>query len=289
MKLGVAVVNYRSAADTDGLVRSIVARRADEPVEIAIVDNSDDDLAATVAFARANGVGCVVIHGHGNVGYAAGNNLAAAHLLGQGASVLWVLNPDTRVVQGRLTALGDVVGVAATSVRADDGRTRPGTGAISRWTGQSGGAGGLAYVAGHSLVVGARAWQRLGGLSERYFLFFEEADLAVRCRALGVAASTVTEIVVTHAGGSATGATTDLRGKSTTAYFHASRSCVIFFRTHHRWRVPVVVAARLGYAAKVLRVAGRPGAKAVVRGLAAGLRARLPAAPAARMPAGDRA
>jgi N-acetylglucosaminyl-diphospho-decaprenol L-rhamnosyltransferase len=276
MKLGIAVVDYRSAADTEGLIRSIVDRRADETVAIAIVDNGDEpaDLEPAVAFARANGVECHVVGGHGNVGYAAGNNLAAAHLIRNGATVIWVLNPDTRVVDGHLKALAGVVGVAATSVRRSKaGPTRPGTGAISLWTGRSGPGGGLTYVAGHSLVVDATTWQRLGGLSERFFLFFEEADLAVRCRALGIAASSVPEIVVTHAGGSATGATTDLRDKSATAYFHASRSCVIFFRRHRPWRLPVVVAARLGYAAKVLRVAGIGGATAVMRGVFAGLTA----------------
>jgi N-acetylglucosaminyl-diphospho-decaprenol L-rhamnosyltransferase len=272
MKLGIAVVDYRSAADTEGLIRSVVDRRAGEPVAIAVVDNGDEPAALepAVAFARANGVECDVISGHGNVGYAAGNNLAAAHLIANGATVIWVLNPDTRIVDGHLKALGDVDGVAATCV---DEKGRPGTGAISLWTGKSGAGKGLTYVSGHSLVVDSTTWQRLDGLSERYFLFFEEADLAVRCRALGIAASCVTEIVVTHAGGSATGATTDLRDKSTTAYFHASRSCLIFFRRHRPWRVPVVVAARLGYAAKVLRVTGTSGATAVVRGVIAGLTA----------------
>ena len=270
MKLGIAIVDYRSAADTEGLIRSIVDRRTDEAVEIAIVDNGADDLAPAIEFARANGVECTVISGQGNVGYAAGNNLAAARLIANGATVIWVLNPDTRVVEGHLKALADVDGVASTCVQE---KGRPGTGAISLWTGRSGARKGLTYVSGHSLVASRTAWERLGGFSERFFLFFEEADLAVRCRALGIAASSVPEIVVTHAGGSATGATTDLRDKSPTAYFHASRSCVIFFRRHRPWRLPVVVAARLGYAARVLRVAGTGGASAVLRGVIAGLRA----------------
>lgn len=266
--LGIAIVNYRSASDTDALVRSIVARRADEPVTIAIVDNSDDPLDATVAFARAHGLGCHLIHGHGNVGYAAGNNLAARRLLGDGASVIWVLNPDTRVIAGPLRALLRVTGIASTTVAPPDGPARDGTGAINLWTGRSGGTG-LTYVAGHSLVLGRDAWHALGGLSERFFLYFEEADLAVRGGRLAIPTETVAEVVVTHAGGTAT----DPRTKSTTAYFHASRSCVIFFRRHHPRRLPVVVAARLGYAARVLAAAGRGRATAVVRGVVAGLRA----------------
>jgi N-acetylglucosaminyl-diphospho-decaprenol L-rhamnosyltransferase len=262
--LGIAIVNYRTASDTDALVRGIVARRHDEQVTIAIVDNGDEApaLLGTVAFARESGLGCHLIHGHGNVGYAAGNNLAGAALLDAGASVIWVLNPDARVIAGSLAALVGVTGIAS---------THNGTGAISLWTGRSN-RKGLTYVAGHSLVIGRAAWQKLGGLSERYFLYFEEADLAERSGRLGIPTTAIGDVVVTHAGGTAT----DLRAKAPTAYFHASRSCMIFFRRHHPGRLPVVIVARLGYAARVFGAggAGRSGrATAVLKGLLAGLRA----------------
>ncbi|HKT01474.1 MAG TPA: hypothetical protein VJT31_18280, partial [Rugosimonospora sp.] len=102
--LGIAIVNFRSAGDTAELVRSVVDRAGDPVprVALAIVDNSDqaEELRRVVARAAGRGVVATLIHGQGNIGYAAGNNLAAAWLLDQGADVLWVLNPDTRITGG---------------------------------------------------------------------------------------------------------------------------------------------------------------------------------------------
>ncbi|WP_433609666.1 glycosyltransferase family 2 protein [Dactylosporangium sp. CA-139114] len=288
--LGIAIVNYRSADDTAALVRSIVAHH-DDPnlaVAIAIVDNSDEpaEVAPIAEHARRCGMVSTVLHGHGNVGYAAGNNLAASWLLGQGAGVVWVLNPDTRIVAGRLTAAFETLRcggpvIAATTSAAPDGSGHPDLGAIDLWTGRSGrpaagvAAAGrtLTYVAGHSVLVNRDAWLALGGFSEDFFLFFEEADLAVRSARLGIPTTVVAGLTVEHAGGGSTGATADLRAKSQITYFHASRSCMIFFRKHHRKRVPAAFAARLAYAARVLPAGGPAAASAVVRGAIAGLRA----------------
>ncbi|MFV2013198.1 MULTISPECIES: hypothetical protein [unclassified Micromonospora] len=290
--LGISIVNYRSAADTAGLIRSIVAGRAAGPqatgprVAIAIVDNSDQaaELSEIAGSAERAGVAVRVIAGHGNVGYAAGNNLAATWLLAEGADVIWVLNPDTRIVGGVLASALDVLragdrAIGATASAAPGGG--PDLGMVDLWTGQSGrppasgvaGSSKLVYAAGHSLLVTRRAWQDLGGFSEDFFLFYEEADMALRAARLVIPTTAVPDLAVEHTGGVATGATADMTVKSTTAYFHASRSCMVFFRKHYRHRVPFAAAARLGYAAKALLARRPDAATAVIRGTVAGLRA----------------
>jgi N-acetylglucosaminyl-diphospho-decaprenol L-rhamnosyltransferase len=298
--LGIAIVNYRNAHDTAELVRSLAAANhsaanhgapnhsAIAPVAVAVVDNSDQmaELEAVVRFAREQGMHAQLIHGHGNVGYAAGNNLAAAWLLREGADVLWVLNPDTRLTDGAVTAVLEIRrhgerAIGATPVAGTGRSPHPGFGVLDLWTGQSGqfspgAAGGsrkLTYVAGHSLVITRRAWEDLGGLSDDFFLFYEEADLAVRCNRLGIPLTALPTPTVAHPGGATTGATTDLTRKSTLTYFHASRSCIIFFRKHYRRRLPIAVTARLAYAAKVFLRGSAGAAGAVLGGLAAGLRA----------------
>jgi len=274
--VGIAIVNYRTAEDTDGLVRSIVARNTGTatPVAIALVDNSAQQaqLAATVELATRNDIRCRLIAGHGNVGYAAGNNLAGRWLLDIGADVIWVLNPDTRLERGTPGQALDLLRFADRAVAATAAQPV----AVDLWTGRSGpglaSARRLPYVAGHSLLATRKAWEDLDGFSEDFFLFYEEADLAVRCAGLGIPTTTVPELVVSHAGGRATGARTDLRRKSRTAYFHASRSCMVFFRKHYPARLPMALAARLLYAGKVLLVAGPAAATAIVRGAIAGLR-----------------
>jgi GT2 family glycosyltransferase len=287
--LGIAIVNYMSAEDTAVLVRSVVARSSSGlRVAMAIVDNSDQPalLAPVVDFATTNGIATTLIHGHGNVGYAAGNNLAAGWLLRFGVDVIWVLNPDTRITGGSLGAVRDLLRTgdraigATTTSAAPDGSVRADLGMLDLWTGQSGqapadgsGRGSkLIYAAGHSLVVTRRAWDDLNGFSEDFFLFFEEADLTVRSTQLGIPTTVIADLTVDHAGGGATGATRKLNSKSVSTYFHASRSCMIFFRKHYRTRLPVAVAARLLYAGKALLLSGPRAASAVVRGTLMGLR-----------------
>lgn len=278
--LGIAVVNYESAIDVRGLMASLAERSSDANLAlfVAIVDNSDrpDPLDEAVSLAHQAGMTCKTFHGQGNVGYAGGNNLAAAWLLDQGVDAIWILNPDTRVVSGRLGSALDALGpdtraIAATS-RPETGT--PDVAAINRWTGQSSPGetiSGLAYPSGHSLLIGRSAWAELDGLGSKYFLFYEEADLAMRARRLGIPTNVAADIAVAHGGGGSTGATYELRRKSRVTYFHASRSCMIFFRKHYPARLPVALAARLFYAARVLRQAGPTASLAVLRGLTAGL------------------
>ncbi|MEH0933654.1 glycosyltransferase family 2 protein [Micromonospora psammae] len=283
--LGIAIVNYRSADDCAGLVRSLVAHHTGTRprVAVAIVDNSDQrrELEPVAEFVRRHGLLVRVIHGHGNVGYAAGNNRAARWLLEAGADVVWVLNPDTRITGGALASAlqlrraGDCAIGATTSVDAAGG-TRPDLGTLDLWTGRSGQppAGPsrtLTYVAGHSVLLTRAAFEKLDGFTEDFFLFYEEADVAVRAARLGIPVTVVADLQVDHAGGGATGASRDLRAKSLTTYFHASRSCIIFFRKHHRRRLPLAALARLLYAGRALVVAGPKAAAAVVRGTVAGL------------------
>ncbi|MEV4542224.1 glycosyltransferase family 2 protein [Micromonospora echinaurantiaca] len=287
--VGIAIVNYLSADDTAELVRSIAAHTSPQGprVTIAIVDNSAQGqrLEPIAEMARGHGLSARVFHGHGNVGYAAGNNIGAHWLLEQGADVIWVLNPDTRITGGDLSAALEVCragdfAIGATTSTDAAGVTRPDLGALDLWTGQSGqpsadtpGSRRLTYVAGHSILITRLAFEKLNGFSEDFFLFYEEADLAVRSARLGIPVTVVSGLEVEHAGGGATGASRDMKAKSLITYFHASRSCMIFFRRHYGRRLPLAAFARLLYAGKALLVAGPGAASAVVRGTVAGLRA----------------
>ncbi|WP_346536171.1 glycosyltransferase family 2 protein [Micromonospora sp. DPT] len=285
--LGIAIVNYLSADDCAGLVRSLVAHHAGAKprVAVALVDNSDQrrQLESVAEFARGHGLVVRVIHGHGNVGYAAGNNRGARWLLEVGADVIWVLNPDTRITAGVLASALDVrragdCAIGATTSVGTDGGIHPDLGALDLLTGRSGQPSAdsaasrtLTYVAGHSILLTRGAFEKLGGFTEDFFLFYEEADIAVRSARLGIPVTVVDGLAVDHSGGGATGATRDMKAKSLVTYFHASRSCMIFFRRNYGSRVPLAALARLLYAAKALVVAGPKAATAVLRGTVAGL------------------
>ena len=286
MSLGIVIVNFWSAKEVAHLVDSIITAGPFTGTEVAmaIVDNSDEpeELSPTAELARRYSMKCHVLHGHGNVGYAAGNNLGAAWRWttarkSSGSSTPTLGWPADRSAQlWRRSVPGGERVIAATF---DADTSGPAIGALNLWTGQSGNAtalqrpGGrrMSYVSGHSLALTRQAWIELGGLSEDYFLFYEEADLAFRGSRKGIPMMVIPGLMIKHIGGTTTGVSKDLRAKSRTAYFHASRSCLIFFRKHYRGRVPFIATMRVAYAAKVLFAGGAGAAGAILRGTAAGL------------------
>ena len=56
-------------------------------------------------------------------------------------------------------------------------------------------------VSGACFVVGRTAFQELGGFDERFFLYFEDADICRRAAAAGYATRYVPDAVVSHIGG----------------------------------------------------------------------------------------
>jgi N-acetylglucosaminyl-diphospho-decaprenol L-rhamnosyltransferase len=62
---------------------------------------------------------------------------------------------------------------------------------------------GVPQPAGACLLVRAELWGALGGFDPRFFLWFEDVDLARRSRALGYRNVVVGSAVATHAGGEA--------------------------------------------------------------------------------------
>ena len=245
--LGIAIVNYRNANDTAELVRSLAATNdsvanhgatnhsATAPVAVAVVDNSDQvaELEAVVRFAREHGMHAQLIHGHGNVGYAAGNNLAARFLM-QARCADVAVDPEPRHPPRRRRGHRDAGprgrrrrAIAAPLRSPGPSRSAPPRlrNAIHLWTGQSGqlpprpspGTRKLTYVAGHSLAMTRAAWAGLGGLSDDFFLFLRGGrpggPLRPPRHPRHRRSPTPT---VRHAGGGSTGATTDLTRKSVT-------------------------------------------------------------------------
>lgn len=289
--LGVAIVNYYSAESVGSLLESLAHFSGDLKIAVCVVDNSDDPTGQELRrvkniselYATAL-MDVSVLKAPRNLGYGAGNNLAAVDLLGKGANFIWVLNPDTSVLGNAVDLLAEMqtssADVWATSTFEHAVRTK-GFGTLNTYTGtgKSSNADGvgkrifrLDYPAGHSILFRGEAWTRLGGFDERYFLFMEEADMSLRASMLGLGVGTVASVLIEHDAGLTTGSTSDLSTKSVIAYREATRSRVIFFRRHFPARVALIVVLRLVYAVLVFLRGNRQGSLAVLQGLLAGVR-----------------
>lgn len=58
-----------------------------------------------------------------------------------------------------------------------------------------------AWVSGAALLIGRDAFERIGGFSPAFFMYFEDADLALRHRCAGGRVELDEELVIEHAGG----------------------------------------------------------------------------------------
>lgn len=218
--------------------------------------------------------GLVVIEAGANGGYAAGNNVGIRWaLVNTDCEFVWILNNDCVVEPDSLScmvkAMSDdshawICGATIRSYREHDRILMTGGARLSHVTFHSTPVvlGGdertqklvqkrLSYIVGACMLVSRSLFEKVGLLSEHYFLFFEEPDLMERagrdCR-LAVAF----DATVYHKEGSATGSVSAARHKSPLADYYSFRSRLLFvaaFYPHRLWLVwlelPVYVLSRL--------------------------------------------
>jgi GT2 family glycosyltransferase len=192
-RVGIVVLNYRRVADTIACLESL----ADLEVgaRLIVVDNGSRDGSAE----RLAGVpGVELIANEFNAGFAAGNNVAIARLLEDGAEFVWVLNNDTIVER---TTLGNLLSVASAAPRVaavgsviydmevPERVITWGGGSVGRWTGRTRDARSRSdrvdYVTGASMLLRSEALREVGLFDTRYFFTWEDVDLCTRLRRHG--------------------------------------------------------------------------------------------------------
>ena len=213
--IAVVLVNYNAGGELRRALQSVADAAADRSWEAIVVDNasSDDSVTATQAFPQAR-----LIRNAQNVGFgrAANQGIAASS-----APLVVIMNPDCRLLDGALAALHreldgrpscglvgprilDPDGSVQGSARGDPdmftglfGRTsklrrslpqlavskrnvitREGMAATSPSV-------AVDWVSGACMVARRDALEAVGGFDERYFLYWEDADLCRRLRRHG--------------------------------------------------------------------------------------------------------
>ena len=301
-RLAVVLVNFNRGEDTLECLESLF--RSSEPLRVAVVDNASSDgsldlverwargeqpfsppagplgrlsappLRKPVACTRMTGAQAVagglgehaltLIDAGGNVGFAAGNNIAMrAALRDPAIAYCWCLNNDTVVEPDAAAALvvrmdaTHKVGLCGTVVRYYN---RPGTvqalngSRFTKWSGASRGIGlnqpatrafnpqqvarATDFVLGASLAVSRAFLQRVGFMEESYFLYFEEMDWAIRNRGR-FATAFAHGAVVYHKEGGSIGSSNKRGGRSQTAEYYLMRSRIKFYRRNLPWLLPL--------------------------------------------------
>lgn len=223
----VVVVNYRSSQYLGPLLDGVLREPA--VAEVVVRDNgSGADEEARLDALRERHPGVRFVLGGDNVGFGAGVNAAVREARSDWTDV-WIVNPDVVVRAGALGRLlqvadeqdfplaspfivrrsptgEDLIWFAGGRVDLDRGVSshggvgRPASGITWPWR-------EVGFLTGAAPLVRRAAWELLGGFSERFFLYWEDADLSLRAEAAGLRMGVVGDAVVEHdEGGSSGGA-----------------------------------------------------------------------------------
>jgi GT2 family glycosyltransferase len=200
-----------------------------------------------------------------NLGFAGGNNVGILYGMSRGAvDYYWLLNNDTVVEPDSLTHLvarmqqNQTIGICGSTIRLYHDRDRiqaMGGGYYCRWIGlpwhygrftqrrgkidQQRAESRMNYVEGASMLVSCQFLDSIGLLCEDYFLYFEEADWAIRAIrrfTLGYASQSV----VYHKVGSSIGTSSNPGRKSYTCDYYNIRNRLMFTRQFYPSALPTV-------------------------------------------------
>jgi GT2 family glycosyltransferase len=246
------IVNWNSGAQLRECLSSFAAA-ADDAVtlkRVTVVDNASTDGSCN---ALGETLPLTLIHNDVNLGFAMACNQGAA---GAAAEFLLFLNPDTRLMPGSLELparyLGsphhEAVGIVGIQLIDTDGKVARNTAHAPTARSMIGNSLGLDrvlpawfpphfasawahdetrvvdQVMGAFFFVRRAVFEELGGFDERFFVYYEDLDLALRARARGWSSVYLASARAFHRGQGTTHAATERR----TFYF--ARSKLLFAR-----------------------------------------------------------
>ena len=274
--LSIVIVTFNAADVVGPALQSVIAQAGDGDWEAAIVDNASTD--GTAEAARAIHPRVRVLTNAVNVGFARGVNQGitatrAPHVL--------ILNPDCRLTSGSLARLQNELerhphtAIVAPRILNTDGSVQGNargdpdmlTGAFGRTTLlrrvfpklsvarrnviDDGGSDTVTvdWVSGACMLARRSALDAVGGFDERYFLYWEDADLCRRLRTAGYAVRHVRDAGAIHEGGHSSHRVRALADRA----FH--ESAYLYYATHVAPSSPVkrAVARALLTARSALR------------------------------------
>ena len=208
--LSVLIVAWNSREELARTLPALLPELSDGD-ELIVVDNDSGDRTPEAVMELAPRA--KVVHGGGNLGFAAGCNAGAA---AAGGDLLVILNPDAMPLPGFGAAIRrpweEERGWAAwQALVADAGGTRINsagnpihfTGIV--WAGGHGEpiaaappAGEVTVLSGACLAIPLASWRQLGGFPPEFFLYHEDVDVSLRLRLRGGTLGIEPAAVVDH-------------------------------------------------------------------------------------------
>ena len=226
----VTCVTYNSGSVIDAFLAALPdALDSVGSCRVVVVDNDSADDTVEVIRQRAPWV--TLVRAPGNIGYAAGINLALGECIGRLG--IYVLNPDAVPSKGSVALLLEAtqrdprIGIAVPTVRSTDGKLKfslrreptllravgetvlgghraarfPRLGDMIRDPDHYREGATADWATGAAMFISRTAMDAVGDWDERFFLYSEETDYALRVRDAGLRLELVPAASVTHPGG----------------------------------------------------------------------------------------
>ncbi|MEI9966462.1 MAG: glycosyltransferase family 2 protein [Candidatus Moraniibacteriota bacterium] len=147
-----------------------------------------------------------------NRGFASGINVGLAKAFADGAQFAWLFNPDAEADPRTLATLLETAqkhpetGLFSPIIADPEGRIWYAGGRIRFWRMRTEHHQKLsskesfetAFMTGCALLISRTLWERIGGLDERFFLYYEDADYSLRAIRAGFSLRVVPAARVLH-------------------------------------------------------------------------------------------
>lgn len=252
-KCAVVVVNYGSHALLSKNLLPLASEDLD--LDIIVVDNFTNDAERRAASDMAESYGWAFIPETRNLGFGAAVNRGAEQAIERGAQQLLLLNPDASIGRRALGRLQECVDrdpmlMVSPRILTPDGRiwfdgavVDLEVGVIRPQRAARGCTAEMPWLSGACLLLSAKLWNDLGGIDDRYFLYWEDVDLSYRAQQAGGRLCVVREAVAIHAQGG-TQQTCSPQAKSREYYYFMTRNRLLFAQRHLTNRQRVAWTAR---------------------------------------------
>lgn len=281
-------LNWNRRNDTLKCLESLM--KLDFPnLRLLVVDNGSSDGSPEMIQERFPSVKQIL--NPNNLGFAGGFNRGLQFALEDGAEYLLIVNNDTFVAHDMLdvliqASLPDTVGVVAPLILYADAPNQiwsAGAGR-NRWTleltenhGRNQHFAEITereFLSGCGMLIKRAVFESVGLFDERFFMYYEDSDFALRVRQAGFRMLLVPQARMWHA------VSQSSKGSdSPNERYWMGRSSALFFRKHiHGWRWLLIFPWRLGSTVKtimhLLRRRKSTSARAYLRGSWEGIFAR---------------
>ncbi len=282
--VAIVIVSYNSKDHIGECLESVFTQRKSVTQQVIIVDNKPGD--GTAEYVREHFPEVELVQPGENLGFAKGVNLGVKHA---DAEFVLLLNPDTVILDHAIDTIVEFArknpghGLYGGRTLQPDGSLEPSScwGLPTLWSmtlfafglttlaprnrfldpeslgnWQRDTVREVGVITGCFLLSPLKVWNQLGGLDERYFMYGEDADLAMRAHAAGYRPVICPDAKLVHEVGGCSDTPVHktmllYRGKASLVRFHwtgLSQSLGLFF-----------LATGTGLRAAISKLRGKPG------------------------------